>query len=111
MRNAMTSQRAELMSLTTKQRGDLILRRILEHGHVEVKALAQEMSVSEATVRRDLRPLADTGQVELVYGGATLPRATDFSFRTKATRNIEAKRIIGGLAAALVGDNEQVFID
>jgi len=107
----MSSQRAKLMSLTTKQRGDLILRRILEHGHVEVKALAQEMSVSEATVRRDLRPLADTGQVELVYGGATLPRATDFSFRTKATRNIEAKRIIGGLAAALVGDNEQVFID
>ena len=99
------------MSLTTKQRGDLILRKILEHGHVEVKALAQEMSVSEATIRRDLRSLADGGQVELVYGGATLPRATDFSFRSKAMRNIEAKRVIGRLAAGLVQDNEQIFLD
>ncbi len=99
------------MSLTTKQRGDLILRRILEHGHVEVKELAREMTVSDATVRRDLRSLSDAGQVELVYGGATLPRATDFSFRSKALRNIEAKRAIGQLAAGLVTDNEQVFID
>jgi len=99
------------MSLTSKQRGDLILRKILEHGHVEVRILAQEMSVSEATIRRDLRALSDEGQVELVYGGATLPRATDFSFRSKAARNVEAKRIIGRLAADLVTDNEQIFVD
>lgn len=99
------------MSLTTKQRGDLILRRILERGHVEGKVLAQEMSVSEATVRRDLRSLADDGQVELVYGGATLPRATDFSFRSKALRNVEAKRTIGRLASEFVADNEQIFLD
>ncbi len=99
------------MSLSTKQRADFVLRRILEHGHVEVKVLAQEMSVSDATVRRDLRSLSDTGQVELVYGGATLPRATDFSFRSKALRNVEAKRIIGQLAAGLVTDNEQIFVD
>jgi DeoR family fructose operon transcriptional repressor len=99
------------MSLTAKQRGDLVLRRILEHGHVEGKALAQEMRVSEATIRRDLRALADSGQVELVYGGATLPRATDFSFRSKALRNVEAKRVIGRLAADLVADNEQIFLD
>ena len=99
------------MSLTTKQRADLILRRILEHGHVEGKVLAQEMSVSEATVRRDLRSLADAGQVELVYGGATLPRATDFSFRSKALRNVEAKRTIGRLAAEMVADSEQIFLD
>jgi DeoR family transcriptional regulator of aga operon len=99
------------MSLTTGQRRDFILRSILEHGHVEVKGLAQQMTVSDATVRRDLRSLADQSQVELVYGGATLPRATDFSFRSKALRNIEAKRVIGGIAAGLVSDNEQLFID
>jgi len=99
------------MSLTSKQRGDFVLRKILEHGHVEVRILAQEMSVSEATIRRDLRALSDEGQIELVYGGATLPRATDFSFRSKATRNVEAKRAIGQLAADLVTDNEQIFVD
>jgi DeoR/GlpR family transcriptional regulator of sugar metabolism len=99
------------MSLTTKQRQDLILARILEHGAVEVKGLAQELAVSEATIRRDLRPLADSRQVELVYGGAILPRATDFSFRSKAARNVQAKRIIGRLAAGLVTDADQIFID
>ena len=97
--------------LSTSERRDFILRRILDHGRVEVKNLAQEMAVSDATVRRDLRSLADQSHIELVYGGAALPRATDFSFRSKALRNVEAKRVIGALAAGLVSDNEQIFID
>jgi len=99
------------MSLNNKQRRDQILARIYELGHVEVKELAAEIMVSEATVRRDLRTLADEGRLELVYGGATLPRASDFSFRTKATRNVEAKRVIGRLAADRVADADQVFLD
>ena len=99
------------MSTGTGRRRDFILRQILDLGRVEVKKLAQDMAVSEATVRRDLRSLADLSQIELEYGGATLPRATDFSFRSKAMRNVEAKRVIGGLAAGLVTDNELIFID
>lgn len=99
------------MSLTGKQRHDEILAEILERGQVEVKRLAQKFAVSEATVRRDLRALADGGQVDLAYGGATLPRPSDFSFRSKAVRNMEAKRIIGRLASALVNDNEQICVD
>jgi DeoR/GlpR family transcriptional regulator of sugar metabolism len=99
------------MSLNNKQRRDQILARIYELGHVEVKELAVAMTVSEATVRRDLRTLADEGRLELVYGGATLPRASDFSFRTKATRNVEAKRVIGRLAADLVADGAQIYMD
>ncbi|HYK88696.1 MAG TPA: DeoR/GlpR family DNA-binding transcription regulator [Acidobacteriota bacterium] len=99
------------MSLTSKQRRDQILAGILEHGHIEVKKLAQVLGVSDATARRDLRALADEGQIELTYGGATLPRPSDFSFRSKAIRNIEAKRLIGRLAAGLVSDNEHIFLD
>ncbi len=99
------------MSLTGKQRCDHILAAILEHGHVEVKKLAEALGVSDATVRRDLRALADDGQIELTYGGATLPRPSDFSFRSKAIRNIEAKRLIGRLAAGFVSDNEHLFLD
>ncbi len=99
------------MSLTSKQRGDQILALIFRDGHVEVKTLAREMTVSEATIRRDLRTLADAGQIELVYGGATLPRPSDFSFRSKAVRNVDAKREIGRLAAALVTDEERIFLD
>ena len=99
------------MSLSTNQRRDWILNQIYPIGQVQVKALAAESKVSEATIRRDLRALADTGQIELVYGGATLPRVSDFSFHSKSTRNAEAKRIIGRLAADLVRDNDQLYLD
>lgn len=99
------------MSSATRQRRERILVDLYENGHVAVKSLAEQLDVSSATVRRDLRALAAGGQVELVYGGASLKRNADFSFRFKSMRNVEAKSIIGRLAAGLICDNEQVFID
>lgn len=97
--------------MNAKQRREQVLDLLYETGHVEVRDLAPLMAVSEATVRRDLRLLADAGALELLYGGATLPRASDFSFLSKSQRNIEAKRIIGRLAAGLVHDHDQLYLD
>ena len=94
-----------------KQRKEYILERIYRNGHVLVKDLATEMSISEATVRRDLKTMADAQEVELIYGGATLKRHADFSFRSKNIRNIEAKRIVGELAVTLIHDGDQIFLD
>jgi DeoR/GlpR family transcriptional regulator of sugar metabolism len=47
----------------------------------------------------------------LVHGGATLPRQGDFSFRAKQLRAVDQKKIIGRLAAALLLDGDQVFLD
>lgn len=97
--------------MNTQERREYILSQVYASGHVMVKDLSASMAVSEATVRRDLRALADERELELVYGGANLARSSDFSFRSKAMRNIEAKRIIGRLAADLVLDGDQIFID
>ncbi|MFA5864814.1 MAG: DeoR/GlpR family DNA-binding transcription regulator [Phycisphaerae bacterium] len=97
--------------MNTQQRRSQILSQVYEQGHVMVKDLAEGLTVSEATVRRDLRALADEDQLELVYGGATLVRNSDFSFRSKGMRNVEAKRIVGRLAAELVSGDDQIFID
>lgn len=97
--------------MTSEQRREEIRGRIQATGHVAVKALATDMDVSEATVRRDLRALADGGQVDLVYGGATLPRSSDFSLQSREGRNVEAKRLVGDLAAALVKDGEMLYVD
>ncbi len=99
------------MSLTTEERKKYILEQIYEQGKVLVKDLANKMNVSEATIRRDLRNLSDERKVELVYGGATLPRNSDYSFLSKQTRNIKEKQIAGKLAAGLVKDNDLIFID
>ncbi len=99
------------MALTTQQRKENILNQVFQSGQVMVKSLASELSVSEATIRRDLRTLADEKKIELVYGGATLIRNSDFSFRSKQMRNIEGKRVIGRLASEIVSDADLIFID
>jgi DeoR/GlpR family transcriptional regulator of sugar metabolism len=96
---------------TALERREEILNRVLTRGHVAVKTLAPDLGVSEATVRRDLRLLADEGRVELTYGGATTPREPDFSLDSRARRNVEAKRIIGKLAADLVRDGDMLYVD
>jgi len=99
------------MSASTRHRREVIVNEIYENGHVGVRDLALGLGVSQATVRRDLRALAAGHRIELVYGGAMLARTSDYSFRSKATRNVEAKRVIGRLAAALVAEGDQVFLD
>lgn len=99
------------MSLTAQNRRDTILEAVKSLGHVAVRDLAREMSVSEATVRRDLRALADQHAIDLVYGGATVRRSIVDSIVSRSTQNVEAKRIIGGLAADLVADGEMLYVD
>jgi DeoR/GlpR family transcriptional regulator of sugar metabolism len=99
------------MSSTTEQRRERILSEADHNGRVSVRDLALALGVSEATVRRDLKSLADDGQLDIVFGGAILPRTLDYSFPSKERRNIENKRIIGALAARLVGDGDQIFMD
>ncbi len=99
------------MTAATIQRREKILAEAFRHGHVTVSGLAEKLDVSDATIRRDLRALADEGQIQLAYGGAVVARNAGQSFRAKALRNVEAKRAIGRLAAGLVGDGDQVFLD
>lgn len=96
---------------SSRQRREKILATIFERRHVTARDLAEDLVVSEATVRRDLKTLAGAGEIELVYGGATLRRPSDYSFRAKGERNIQAKRAIGRLAAELVTDDGQIFLD
>ena len=93
------------------QRREKILAAIYEKRHVTAKDLAVGLSASEATVRRDLKALAGAGEIELVYGGATLRRPSDYSFRSKGKRNVDAKQVIGRLAADLIGEDEQIYLD
>ncbi|HHH75616.1 MAG TPA: DeoR/GlpR transcriptional regulator [Phycisphaerae bacterium] len=101
----------EKVTNTTKKRRDEIVAQLLSRGHVTVKETAAGMAVSDATVRRDLRALADESKCELVYGGAVLPRDSDFSFQAKSHRNVEAKAIVGQLAASLIKEDDQILID
>ncbi len=99
------------MSETTAQRRDLITSQVYQDGRVTVRGLSETLSVSEATIRRDLKRLSEAGKLELVHGGASLPRKNDFSFHTKGTQNVKAKQIVGQLAGELIKDGDLIFMD
>lgn len=99
------------MTSTIQQRREAILAHAYESGHVSVRQIAAELDISEATARRDLHGLAAEGLLELTHGGASVIRTSDYSFMSKARRNIEAKRTIARIACELVSDGEQLFLD
>ncbi len=99
------------MTASMQQRRQAILSQAYQHGYVEVSVLAKALTVSEATVRRDLHNLAEEGHLRLNHGGATVVRGPDHSFLSKATRHTDSKKLVGRLAATIVEDGDQIFVD
>ena len=94
-------------------------RRILEllddDDVVRPVLLAERLSVSVETIRRDLLALEQDGIIRRVYGGATrarpLSRSSEPVRAERTTLNQEAKEEIGDLVGGLVGDADTVFLD
>src|SRR5690606_36320150 len=77
-----------------------------------VEEIAQQLDVSQETVRRDLTALAARNRLSKFHGGAALPDSLgEGAFRTRMVENLDAKRAIARRAAALFGPGESLFID
>lgn len=89
------------------------MRRLQEAGFLSVTALTQLLGVSDMTVRRDLKRLAESGEVRVVHGGASLPHGTlrTADFSSRGSRKLEAKRRIARLAVELIDPGATVAID
>lgn len=89
-----------------------ILRNLDLHGSCTVAGLATQFEVSDETIRRDIKVMANKGLVERVHGGAVQPdlfREPDFQKRLN--RNAEAKKAIARAAAAQVRDGDSLMLD
>lgn len=93
------------------QRKDYILRVLKETGQVIAKSVAQELALSEDTIRRDLRELAAEGRLQRVHGGAlpSSPAVVNFAGREQLAP--EAKVALGRTAAAMVRPGQVVILD
>lgn len=93
------------------QRRDLLLRRLHDDGRIVAKDLAQELGVSEDSVRRDLRELAALGLAQRVYGGAlpVSPAVVDYAARERVQP--ESKARVARAAARLVTPGSTVLLD
>jgi DeoR/GlpR family transcriptional regulator of sugar metabolism len=93
------------------ERRDVLVARLRRDGKLVARDLAQELGVSEDSVRRDLRELAAAGLCQRVHGGA-LPASP--ALNTQSRRSAiapESKRRVGARAADLVAPGTTVILD
>ncbi|MGQ8774875.1 DeoR/GlpR family DNA-binding transcription regulator [Serratia sp. NA_112.1] len=95
------------------ERRDFIYRHVHEYQLAAIPALAELMSVSHMTVRRDIRVLEEQGKVVSVSGGVRLSDTLrqELAYSEKARLHHRHKCEIGKYAASLVEDGQVVYLD
>src|SRR5215469_11911874 len=93
------------------ERKRLLLARLHDEGKVVARELAEELAISEASVRRDLRDLAAAGQCQRVYGGAVPVSRALVDYRSRAGVEPDSKRRIAARAAQLINPGDRVILD
>ncbi len=86
-----------------KERHAYILHQINLHNRVLSNYLSLQMQVSEDTIRRDLKELADSGKIIKVHGGA-LSSSFHQHLQSDYVYSAEKKKIIAQKAVELVKD-------
>lgn len=88
-------------------------------GAASVRSLAEELQVSESTIRRDLELLDRDGELLRTYGGAITPSPTppvsgdgkESPFAVERDRNLDLKERVAAKAVELVADGDVVVLD
>lgn len=93
------------------ERKKLLLARLQDEGKVVARELAEELGISEASLRRDLRDLAGAGQCQRVYGGAVPVSRALVDYRSRTGVEPESKRRIAARAAQLIKPGDRVILD
>lgn len=83
-------------------------------GSMRINALAQAMDVTEETIRRNVRALADGGVVEKMHGGVRLiqdAEEAEADFNQRFRENPGAKQRIARRVADMLPDDASLFLD
>ena len=95
----------------TPERQGRIVAELATKGRVEVGELVELLQVSEATIRRDLKTLAEQGYLQKTHGGAVALDALHLGWNARATLHAEAKTRIGQSVAPLVQAGQTIILD
>lgn len=97
------------------EREKRILEILLQKKSVTVKELAQELFISEPSVRRDLTSLEQQNLIKRNHGGAILDESSTsrnkIPFLLREYEHSSAKAVIASQAIHLVNDNDVIFMD
>jgi len=94
---------------------DKRLEQILEHvsrqRSVSLTDLSISLNVSEDTIRRDIKMLADQGLLKAVRGGAVSHTPIPHHFRAREKHDMAQKRIVAAKALQFIKDGQVIFMD
>ena len=100
-------------SLIPAQRQKKIQEYLTTHKAARLANLSKMLNTSEATIRRDLKKLEETGFLERTHGGAVLSQrlSREPEYQKRLLNNPNSKYLIGKLAATLIEDGDVIFIN
>lgn len=93
------------------QRKDHLLALLATDGRVVAKDVAADLEVSEDSIRRDLRELADAGLCVRVYGGALPVPAAEVPVAQRSTVATDSKERVARAAVALIRPGSTIILD
>ncbi|NJN39673.1 MAG: DeoR/GlpR transcriptional regulator [Gammaproteobacteria bacterium] len=99
--------------LATEERRSRVLELVRFRGFASLPDLADELQVSESTVRRDLDYLEESGVARRTHGGAfyTGPSPKLPHFEMRQSHQWDKKRAIAAAASRLIEDGDTVLLD
>ncbi len=98
-------------AMLKEERFEAILGKLQQRQKVFSADLSQELRVSEDTIRRDLKELADAGLLTKVHGGALPKSMNPLSFRDREHYAEREKLEIARKAVALLKNDHIIILD
>ncbi|WP_086315337.1 DeoR family transcriptional regulator, myo-inositol catabolism operon repressor [Enterococcus sp. 7F3_DIV0205] len=93
------------------QRIQQIENYIQQQGSISLDELCRVFNVSKNTIRRDINELEKRGTLKKVYGGVVYVENNLVSFENRNIHNQKEKEQIGQRAAALIEEDDLIYID
>ena len=104
---------ADVAKLLPGERQQRIRQLLLEHGVLRINELAEQFSVSDMTIRRDLEVLEEAGHLERTFGGAIVSDQAAFesSYAVRLNTRAPQKQAIASYAKTLIQEGDTIALD
>ena len=96
-----------------QKRQSEILASVRSSGACSIIELANQLNVSDETIRRNIKPLVHQGLVEKVHGGIILSQKQEPEppFEKRMNERVQAKQVISTLVAGIIKDGDSIMLD
>ena len=94
------------------KRHSRIFHILREEGTCTIADLARRLDVSLETIRRDIKPLTESGELVRMHGAVSVPYLMkEAPFERRMRKNAAAKKAIARRAASLIADGDSIMLD